>query len=125
MNPEPLSTAEIEVRRPVWDALSTLFLDTDVSLDLEHRARTLAASPYSIVELERILVDEVFPVCSWNLLSVAGEWAGFDQGWLEEKIMNRMRRRFRLRLGFGHLLFLRSADWATTRRAIESLRTGV
>ena len=125
MNPEPLSAAEIEVRRPVWDALSTLFLDTDVSLDLEHRAKTLAASPYSIVELERILVDEVFPICSWNLLSVAGEWAGFDQSWLEEKIINRMRRRFRFRLGFGHLLFLRSGDWARTRRAIESLRTGV
>jgi hypothetical protein len=125
MKPEPLSAAEIEVRRPVWDALSTLFLDTDVSLDLEHRAAVLTASPYSIAELERILSDEVFPICSWNLLSVAGVWTGFDQGWLEDQILSHMKRRFRLRFGFGHLLFLRSGNWLKTRRAIETLRTGV
>jgi hypothetical protein len=123
MNPEPLSAGELDVRRPVWDALSTLFLDTDVSLDLQYRAKTLADSPYSIVELEQILTDEVFPVCSWKLLSVAGEWAGFDHEWLEEKILTRMKRRFKVRLG-GHLLFLRNGDWEKTRQAIESLRTG-
>jgi hypothetical protein len=29
------------------------------------------------IELEQTLRDEVFPICRWNLLSIAGEWAGF------------------------------------------------
>ncbi|MGH9959894.1 MAG: DUF7079 family protein [Pyrinomonadaceae bacterium] len=34
----------------------------------------IAASPYSLEEIESILVDEVYPICKYNLLNVAGEW---------------------------------------------------
>ena len=73
-------------RRPVWQALSDMFLDTDTSLSRDWRVRELAQSSYSLAELEEILINEVYPVCRWNLLSIAGEWAGFDPEWLEEKI---------------------------------------
>jgi hypothetical protein len=51
---------DLDARRPVWEAFSTLFLDTDTSLHREYRSRLLARSPYSLPELEQILRDEVF-----------------------------------------------------------------
>src|SRR5689334_20220173 len=54
-------------RRPVWYAMSDLFLDTELDDDvLQDMAKTLAASPYSIDELDKILFCEVYPVCIWN-----------------------------------------------------------
>lgn len=38
------------------------------------------------------LAEEVSPVCSWNLLSIAGEWAGFDLDWLRESILRQLDR---------------------------------
>lgn len=105
-------------RRPVWEALSTLFLDTDVSLLREYRASVLAGSPYTISEIEAILTDEVFPVCRWNLLSIAGEWAGFDTEWLESQILASRPRFAR----FGASRVLRSREWRATRAVIEDRR---
>jgi hypothetical protein len=112
-------TEELKIaRRPVWDALSTLFLDTDVSLLREYRAQVLAASPYSPEEIEGILTREVFPVCRWNLLSIAGEWAGFDLHWLEQRILASRSRLARI----GAKRVLRSREWRATRAEIEKRR---
>src|SRR5215469_16255952 len=81
--------AEIAHRRPVWIALPDLFLDTDVRISYPYIARTLAESPYSMEELRTILDEQVTPVVESNLLSVAGEWAGFD----DEKITQEMAKR--------------------------------
>ena len=79
--------SELRDRRPVWSALSELFLDTRLlSADLDRIAKSLAASPYSIEKLEEILLWEVYPACRSNMLTLAGEWAGFDQDWLEQRI---------------------------------------
>ncbi len=88
---------DLAQRRPVWLALSELFLDTDIETLLPSLAHALAASAYSEAELERILRDEVQPLLQWNLLSVAGVWDGFDAEWLEHSIL---ARRHRLRLPF-------------------------
>ena len=80
---------EIGRRRPVWIALTDLFLDTDVRISYPYVARTLAESPYSMEELRAILDHEVTPVVESNLLDVAGEWAGFD----DEKITREMAKR--------------------------------
>ena len=83
-------------RRPVWEALSDLFLDTELSDPIrEGLARDLAASPYALDELHAILRDEVYPVCKTNLLSVAGNWSGFDLDWLEARILARRPVRWR------------------------------
>lgn len=113
---------DLEARRPVWDALSTLFLDTELSLLRDHRARLLAESPYTLEELDQILRDEVFSVCSLNQASIAGEWLGFDPDWLEAKIVERLAGRRRFRIGFGHRLFLRSREWRRTKRRVAELR---
>jgi hypothetical protein len=69
--------AELEARKRVWSALSELFLDTDITLSEDFVGRELAASPYDIDTIERILEREVAPVCKWNV--VWWEWAGFNQ----------------------------------------------
>lgn len=86
------ASQDLANRTPVWDALSELFLDTELQPEeLERIGRTLATSPYSIEELDAILFDEVYPVCIWNLRTVAGEWAGFDSESLHTAILNHLR----------------------------------
>ena len=108
---------DLQRRRPVWGALSTLFLDTDTSLDRQRRAQVLAASEYSLKELEEILITEVYPACGPNLLSVAGEWAGFDTAWLEERILSRRPSRLH-RFSLGRLLFAREVASHKGRRYV-------
>lgn len=111
-------------RKLVWEALSDLFLDTDTSLTRSWRVGILANSPYSIDELEAILVDEVYPVCRANLFSVAGEWSGFDPGWLESSILRRLRsplHRWR-RFSLGRLAVSFSTEWRHTRKGVIQKR---
>ena len=116
---------ELRLRRPVWEALAGMFLDTDVSLDRDSRVARLAASPYPIDELERILIDEVYPVCGRNLRVVAGVWSGFDPKWLEHEI--RRRRAWPLRLlapfHLGRFTMPRFDEWQATRAGVHASRT--
>lgn len=84
-----LSAEELEIRRPLWIALSDLYLDTEP--DWERVAALCATSSFAISELQRILFDEVHPVVYLNLWSTAGVWDGFDQDWLIESILSRKR----------------------------------
>jgi len=76
-------------REAVWIALSDLFLDTDVTLGFDYMERTLADSPFSLEELDNILLEEVYPICISNLHQIAGNWSGFDG----ERLVKRIRRR--------------------------------
>jgi hypothetical protein len=88
-----LSNDELKRRRPVWIALSDLWLDTELSdSDLTHIASVMDESGYSIEELRSIYMDEVVPVVYRNLLSFAGVWDGFDEKWLVEKITELLRK---------------------------------
>lgn len=111
-------------RRVAWKALSTLFLDEDVSDSRHWRAVQLAPLPYGPDVLMRILADEVLPACGGNRWSVAGVWGGFDTEWLEQEILHRLHSRWRgvWRLLFGRLDRAVAAEWAATRMAIEALR---
>ena len=115
---------ELEHRPPVWEALSGLFLDTDTSLARTWRVGILASSPYSIDELQEILVDEVYPVCRSNLFSVAGEWAGFDPEWLQGRILRRLRSPLhRCRwCSLGRLTVRLSSEWRQTKEGILQQR---
>jgi hypothetical protein len=124
MAPVLPAAEDLDNRRPVWDALSSLFLDTDTSLSREWRVQLLSASPYSLEQLHHILVDEVYPICRWNLLSVAGEWAGFDLAWLEGRILRRLRSplRFLHRANLGLVMALLSSEWDATRHCVAAMR---
>jgi len=74
-------------RLKVWQALSELFLDTEI----DHRtfayvAKAILDSEYSPEEIQTMLWGEVFPVLESNLRSVAGEWAGWSDAWLLEHL---------------------------------------
>lgn len=81
------SAEELEIRRPIWIALSELYLDTGP--DWERIAESCARSPFATPEIRRILFDEVHPVVHLNLWSTAGVWDGFDQDWLITSILVR------------------------------------
>lgn len=110
----------IEARAPVWNALSELFLDTELqSEDHERIARVLAASPYSTTKLEEILRFEVTPVLKANLQSMVGEWNGFDETWMHEQMTPRIdtRRLF----NFGVFWMVR-AHWTDIVQRVAALR---
>ena len=89
-----LTEAEIKGRRPVWTALSELWLDTKLQdRDLTYIARVLHDSGYDRDTLDRILAEEVAPVVYRNLYSVAGVWTGFDPDWLCAEISRKLRTR--------------------------------
>ncbi len=78
MAPETkLKRVEIERRRPVWNAMSDVFLDTETRWAMPHVALVLVRSGYSEDELDAIWEHEIVPECVSNLSQVAGEWALF------------------------------------------------
>ena len=124
-----LTERDLRERKPVWIAFSNLFLDTDVSSSYDFIVRVCSQSPYTLDELKEILSDEVAPVVSVNLMSVAGEWAGFDEAWLVDSIQTKIKRRstFRKkmmkllqRIGFfkGHM----NEHWEILSPKIHDLR---
>jgi hypothetical protein len=115
----------LDERRPVWAALSEMFLDTEVAPRREDIAKTLAESPYSIAELQSILVDEVYPVCRGNIFVwPGGEWAAFDPVWLETRILRRLRSPFRAlhRFNLGRVSIYASSDWRHIKRMVSGQR---
>jgi len=76
-------------RRPVWEAMSDLFLDTELTEGCYRWiARRVVESGYSPAEIRAILWDEVYPVAESNLRHPAGAWAGISVEWLEVQIMD-------------------------------------
>ncbi|HEY0735826.1 MAG TPA: hypothetical protein VGD69_13020 [Herpetosiphonaceae bacterium] len=81
---------DLDQRRPVWDALSMLFLDTQLDDgDFAYIANVLARSPYTDAELAAIYHAEVEPVCRVNIGMAPGYWSGFPAGWIEARILSR------------------------------------
>jgi hypothetical protein len=66
---------ELLLRRPVWEAMADLFLDTETRWSIPFVARRCAESGYDDEALERIFWGEIFPEAIPNLLQVAGDWA--------------------------------------------------
>lgn len=124
MNTAKSVSEDLANREPVWLALSDMFLDTDTSLSRPWRVEQLSKSPYSLDQIESILVEEVFPVCKYNLISVAGEWAGFDPLWLREQILRRLGSPIRHLhiLSPARFVISRSNEWRATKEAIALTR---
>jgi hypothetical protein len=90
-----LSEDEIKRRMPVWEAISDLWLDTELGENgVLYIARVLAESGYSLEEIDKIYTEEVAPVVYMNAYSVTGVWTGFDPVWLKEEILKKTKRHF-------------------------------
>ncbi|KAI0101010.1 hypothetical protein GGR51DRAFT_530906 [Nemania sp. FL0031] len=72
--------------------LSMVFLDTEISemliTGMALRLHELGTKPEELTDL---VYYNLFPILFPNLLSVAGEWTGFDEGWLLQQMHNRQR----------------------------------
>jgi len=67
-------------RQDAWFVISDLFLDNALDeASIEHLARQLAASPFTMEDLAYIYESEVAPVLHGNLECVAGVWGGFNR----------------------------------------------
>ena len=111
-----MTEQEIAIRRPVWIAMSDLFLDTDVRLWYSKVARILAESPFTSEQLEAIFMGEVAPVAEVNLLSPSGEGKGFDEHWLVTRITARLGQKLRLPS------FIARSRWQSILPLVEGLR---
>jgi len=70
--------------------LSELFLDTELTqLSLNHLTSSLRPLGIPVPTLEHILRYDLFPILLPNLLSIAGEWQGFDEVWLLRRVQAR------------------------------------
>ena len=120
-----LAVEDVPNRLPVWENLSELFLDTELEADdFQRLGRLLAASRYTLDEIEEILFDEVYPVCIWNLLQVAGVWTAFDSDFLQTAIVKHCRSWFKiprfLRIGRRVLI---GEPWQKLKQAIQEQRS--
>ncbi|GAA0422303.1 hypothetical protein GCM10009133_33580 [Cocleimonas flava] len=115
-------SATLTIRKPLWVALSDLFLDTELQQhDLAFIARRMHESGYSLEEINDILMFEVFPVCIANLHSVAGEWAGFDEKWVVNAILSAKRpNRFRRWMNRRSFWMIKN-EWEAVLECYEKL----
>lgn len=111
-------------RQPVWQALASLYLDTELQAeDFALIAQQIAASPYSLAEAKAINRYEVFPTLYRNLLSIGGEWTGFDNAWLSKHISETVAKQNALTnliMGIFYFFFKSSFDrhWQQIEMAI-------
>lgn len=111
-----------------WQALSDLFLDTE--LDDQHIAAIatrLRGTGFTVRELERIYEDDVAPACYRNMSALpGGEWSGFNATWLADAIQRSQRRRSWLRVPWVKRFFVERwtrqsrADWQRVERQLSS-----
>lgn len=93
MSESQLTPEEIERRKPVWFALSELWLDTELrDADLHYIAKIMVDSGYSLNELRVICDSEIAPIVYKNLLTPVGVWSGFDETWLAQQIITQMNK---------------------------------
>jgi hypothetical protein len=131
-----MDTNDIDVkrRRPVWEAISDLWRDTELQdYEIEHIAKVLAESRYTQDELHEIYAFEVAPVVWRNLMTaVPPVWAGFDNEWLREEILKVIERQgqnimyrchVRNPIGVWMRTYLVKEDWLKVLRAYQSKTT--
>lgn len=78
---------EIARRLPVWEAFTEFFRDSQLQ-DFEYRymVERLQQSGFTVAELETILRQEVMPVFIVNCWAGAGNWTGWDTGYIRDSI---------------------------------------
>ena len=87
------------------------FLDNEVRSNLPEVARIAVELGLSQAEVRYVWLNEVTPAVGFNMRRVAGEWAGWDRGWLVRRIRRRRRcSSWPVGRMLGQLLRVRAAD---------------
>ncbi|TMM58061.1 hypothetical protein FEE95_01140 [Maribacter algarum] len=96
----------IEDHKPIWIALSDLYVDNELQdYDFKRIASVIKKSKYSIREVKQIDRKEIFPVLFWNLLSVAGNWTGFQEEWLVNEIRSKIQKKTLFQSAFNRFMY--------------------
>ncbi len=96
--PPPRRTPGEKGRPAVWLAMAEHFLDTETRPDLPLTALRCLEAGLSPAEARAVWRYEVTPAVGFNLRSVAGEWAGWNETWLLERVAA-VRGRWTVRRG--------------------------
>src|SRR5476649_481160 len=116
---------DMDQRTPVWIAMTDFFLDTALTeVTISNISEICAASPYSTRELERIMFTEVWPAFLPNLVSVAGEWAGWKEGFIKERILSCYKPRFYFSWKFNPMKRFFCGQWAAVEQQVTRTRHG-
>jgi hypothetical protein len=100
----PRQVTDAARRHAVWLALADLYLDTELGDEwLRQIARVVVASGYAWAKIKRINYDEVAPALWFNVQDVAGEWAGWNDAWVLDRITSCYTGRPRKTLGSARL----------------------
>jgi hypothetical protein len=114
---------DLQCRTPVWVAMAELYLDTELTdSTISYIARTCASSPYSERELERIMFAEVWPAFCPNLLNVAGEWTGWDEDFVQQKVLQCYKKRFYISWRLNPIKRLLCREWADVVKECTVIR---
>lgn len=104
-----------KTREQLWIAMSDLWLDQDLhEYQLEYIASVVRDSDLDEAELDDVFVLELAPFLGVNNMSVAGEWAGFDEEWVCEQARIRhakYRRRDRFWAALGLTTYAARPSW--------------
>lgn len=123
-------TVNIEERKPIWIELSELYLDTELQeANFRYIAFKIIKSPYSLDEVKEINKFEIFPILYSNLVSVAGEWAGFNEDWLVNTIVGSLAKRSAIKKIKIKILFfifkgLQKERWEKLEKVYNELIAG-
>ncbi len=116
-NPE----LDIEDRKPIWNVMQMVWMDTDIKYEYENIANTCAKSKYSISELEAIYWNEVYPCVRSNLwILIAPEWCGYELEWLAKYIVK--KNRFGQKLLKPRMRFYSFGPWEEIRLLVIKKR---
>lgn len=86
----PLSDEDVAKRLPVWSILSETFLDSELNdQDYDRIALELARSGFAAQTLEQVFKREVAPAFCVNMLGVAGEWRGWPDDFIKERVLQK------------------------------------
>lgn len=125
-----MSEEELNKRMKIWDTLSNFYLDTELEAkDYDTISTVFINTKVELRALKEIDLYEVFPSLQLNLLSPAGEWAGFEQKWLKEKCLSNYNKRmsssaFRMYTKAKNALFfwMRKEHWKEIEMRMNSDR---
>lgn len=113
-------------RAPVWGAMSCFFIDTEISESIiTYITRICVASPYSTKELEKILFAELWPAFSGNLFSIAGEWAGWSDDYVQKRVLESYKPRATLPWKWSLIKRFYCKAWGEVAQRIECYRNNL
>jgi len=87
-----METSPVDPRRvAVWEALAEHFLDTETRHHIPRTALECVQAGLSPEEARAVWHCEVWPALSFNLVDPAGEWAGWNRGWLVQRVLEKRK----------------------------------